>query len=45
MPSYEVSVFDYSTSEWKVAETTILCYDFIENNAMLTSYKDCNLHV
>lgn len=43
--SYNVEVFDYSSSSWNEAESTLLCYNFLENNSMQSSYKDCNLHV
>ena len=33
MPSYDVKVFNYSTKEWNSADSTLLCYEFIENNA------------
>lgn len=43
--SYDVSVFDMVTNSWTNAESTLLCYDFLENDADHSSYQDCNMHV
>mmetsp|Transcript_14468 Transcript_14468/g.19627 ORF Transcript_14468/g.19627 Transcript_14468/m.19627 type:complete len:212 (+) Transcript_14468:1315-1950(+) len=43
--SYDVQVYDYLDGAWSTVESTLLCYDFLENNDARTSYKDCNLHV
>ena len=42
---YQVSVYDYASSSWVTAESTLLCYDFLENDADHSTYKDCNMHV
>ena len=43
--SYNVEVFDNDSSTWTEAESTLLCYDFLENNVEQSTYTDCNLHV
>ena len=43
--SYNVEVFDNDSSTWNEAESTLLCYDFLENNVEQSTYTDCNLHV
>lgn len=43
--SYDVEVFDYGTQTWTSTENTLLCYDFLVNDADHSSYQDCNLHV
>ena len=32
--NYDVQVYDYPSSSWKEAESTLLCYDFLENDTM-----------
>lgn len=44
-PSYDVQVFDTESDSWTDAESTLLCYNFLENNVMQSTYLDCNLHV
>ena len=39
---YDVELYDRG---WKNVNSTVLCYDFLENNAEHSSYPDCNLHV
>ena len=43
--SYDVKVYDYDTKGWNSVNSTLLCYDFLENSAEGSSYQDCNLHV
>ena len=43
--NYDVEVYDTSSSTWNKVQSTLLCYDFIENNEMLSTYEDCNLYV
>jgi len=43
--SYDVEVYDSAASSWKPVHSTLLCYDYLENDAEHSSYKDCNLHV
>ena len=42
---YTVQYWNATTSSWNVAESDLLCYDFLENDVDMSSYKDCNLHV
>ena len=42
--SYDVQVFDEAEG-WQSAKSTLLCYDYLENNNAHSSYEDCNLHV
>ena len=43
--SYDVQVYNTTSAAWDEAETSLLCYNFLENNAMQSTYLDCNLHV
>ena len=43
--SYDVEVFDYESSTWNEAESTLLCYNFLKNDVEQSTYTDCNLHV
>ena len=42
---YDVEVYDVPSNSWKEAESTLLCYNYLENDKKQSSYKDCNLHV
>lgn len=44
-PYYDVEVFNRTSSTWDQADSTLLCYDFIENNEVTSTYEDCDLYV
>ena len=43
--SYDVQVYNTTSAAWDDADTTLLCYNFLQNNVMQSTYLDCNLHV
>ena len=43
--SYDVEAFDYDTKTWSQVESTLLCYDYLVNDADHSTFEDCNLHV
>ena len=30
---YDVEIFDFEAKDWQAADSTLLCYDYLENNA------------
>ena len=36
--SYDVQVYDYDNKGWNTVNSTLLCYDFLENDAQGSTY-------